>query len=112
MGAAKIAITIQEDLLTQIDRWVREGRYPNRSRAIQAAVVEKLERARRRRLADELAKVDPRKCKVVELRYFGGLTVEETAEVLKVSAITIMRDWSMAKAWLYRALNREAGDET
>jgi Arc/MetJ-type ribon-helix-helix transcriptional regulator len=59
MGAAKIAITIQEDLLTQIDRWVREGRYPNRSRAIQAAVVEKLERARRRRLADELAKVDP-----------------------------------------------------
>ncbi len=54
----------------------------------------------------ELARVDPRKCRVVELRYFGGLSVEETAEVLKVAAVTVMRDWSMAKAWLHRELSR------
>ncbi len=48
-----------------------------------------------------LAAFDERKSRVVELRYFGGLSVEETAEVLKVSEITIARDWKMAKAWLY-----------
>ena len=55
---------------------------------------------------ERLALVDERKSRVVELRYFGGLSVEETAEVLKVSEVTIMRDWSMAKAWL----SRELGD--
>ena len=59
MGSAKVAITINEELLTQIDRWVEEGRYPNRSQAIQAAVREKLDRARRRRLAEEATKLDP-----------------------------------------------------
>ena len=53
---------------------------------------------------DALARVDPRKVQVVEMRYFGGLSVEETADVLKVSPITVMRDWSSAKAWLYREL--------
>jgi RNA polymerase sigma-70 factor (ECF subfamily) len=52
----------------------------------------------------ELAKVDERKAKVIELRYFGGLSVEETAEVLKVSADTVMRDWRLSKAWLLREL--------
>jgi RNA polymerase sigma factor (sigma-70 family) len=52
-----------------------------------------------------LAEIDPRKCRVVELRYFGGLTVEETAEVLKVSPITVKRDWSVAKAWLHREIS-------
>ena len=52
-----------------------------------------------------MARVDPRKVQVVEMRFFGGLSVEETAEVLKVSAVTVMRDWSTAKAWLYRELN-------
>jgi RNA polymerase sigma factor (sigma-70 family) len=52
-----------------------------------------------------LAAVDARKSKVVELRFFGGLSVEETAEVLKVSPITVMRDWAMAKAWLLRELD-------
>ena len=52
----------------------------------------------------ELAKVDPRKSQVVELRFFGGLSVEETAAVLKVSPVTVMRDWSTAKAWLYREM--------
>jgi len=51
-----------------------------------------------------LARLDPRKAQVVELRFFGGLSVEETAEVLKVSPVTVMRDWSTAKAWLYREL--------
>ena len=53
-----------------------------------------------------LSKIDRRKGRVVELRYFGGLTVEESAEVLHVSAETVMRDWKMAKAWLFRELAR------
>ena len=51
-----------------------------------------------------LARVDPRKVQVVEMRFFGGLSVEETAEVLKVSTITVKRDWRAARAWLYREL--------
>ena len=54
----------------------------------------------------ELANIDSRKSRVVELRYFGGLSVEETAEVLNVSAVTVMRDWSLAKAWLHRELSK------
>ena len=56
---------------------------------------------------NELAKVDERKGKVVELRFFGGLTVEETADVLNVSVETVMRDWKLAKAWLLKELKRE-----
>jgi RNA polymerase sigma factor (TIGR02999 family) len=48
----------------------------------------------------DLAQLDPRKAKVVELRFFGGLTAEETAEVLKVSAKSVLRDWSFSRAWL------------
>ena len=59
-----------------------------------------------------LTRIDPRKVRVVEMRFFGGLSVEETAEVLKVSAVTVMRDWSTAKAWLYRELSDRAGDGT
>ena len=51
-----------------------------------------------------LAQLDPRKAQVVEMRFFGGLNVDETADVLKVSAATVMRDWNTAKAWLYREL--------
>jgi RNA polymerase sigma factor (TIGR02999 family) len=57
-----------------------------------------------------LAQLDARKEQVVEMRFFGGLSVEETAEVLKVSAVTVMRDWSTAKAWLYRELTGGATD--
>jgi RNA polymerase sigma factor (TIGR02999 family) len=57
-----------------------------------------------------LAAVDPRKSQVVELRFFGGLTVQETAEVLKISPETVMRDWKMAKAWLYRDLSGKNPD--
>ena len=51
-----------------------------------------------------LSAIDSRKSEVVELRYFGGLTLEEVAEVLKISPITVRRDWSTAKAWLYREI--------
>jgi hypothetical protein len=51
-----------------------------------------------------LAPLDSRKARVVEMRFFGGLSVEETAEVLKVSPVSVMRDWNTAKAWLYREL--------
>jgi RNA polymerase sigma-70 factor, ECF subfamily len=53
----------------------------------------------------ELEKLSKRQGRVVELRYFGGLSVEETAAVLEVSSDTVMRDWNMAKSWLYRALS-------
>jgi RNA polymerase sigma-70 factor (ECF subfamily) len=56
---------------------------------------------------NELAKLDPRKSRVVELRYFGGLSIEETADVLEVSAMTVRRDWRAAKAWLYKAVKGE-----
>jgi RNA polymerase sigma factor (TIGR02999 family) len=55
----------------------------------------------------KLAKVDERKARIVELRFFGGLEVKETAEFLKISTATVMRDWNMAKAWLHRELSNE-----
>ena len=57
---------------------------------------------------ESLSRIDARKCHVVELRFFGGLSVEESAEVLEVSPETVMRDWKMARAWLYRELTRDA----
>jgi RNA polymerase sigma factor (TIGR02999 family) len=56
-----------------------------------------------------LAKFDNRKARVVELRFFGGLSVEETAETLQISAETVMRDWKMAKSWLFRELSHAGG---
>jgi RNA polymerase sigma factor (TIGR02999 family) len=61
---------------------------------------------------NQLAKVDDRKSQVVTMRFFGGLTVEETAEVLKVSTETVARDWRLAKAWLTRELSGNASDES
>lgn len=52
-----------------------------------------------------LAKFDERRARIVELRFFGGLTVEETAEILKISPITVMRKWQKARAWLYCELS-------
>ena len=60
---------------------------------------------------NRLAEIDPRKASVVELRFFGGLSVEETAEVLKLAPITVIRDWNMARAWLYRELSRRDNRE-
>jgi RNA polymerase sigma-70 factor (ECF subfamily) len=58
-----------------------------------------------------LERLDPRKVQVVEMRFFGGLTVEETAEVLKVSPVTVKREWRGARAWLYRELTGGTADE-
>jgi RNA polymerase sigma-70 factor, ECF subfamily len=57
-----------------------------------------------------LARIDVRKAQVVELRFFGGLNFDETADVLKVSAVTVARDWSMARAWLHREMSRGSSD--
>jgi RNA polymerase sigma factor (TIGR02999 family) len=59
---------------------------------------------------NDLARLDPRKVQVIEMRFFGGLSVDETAEVLKVSPVTVRRDWSSAKVWLYGAMTGRTGD--
>lgn len=58
----------------------------------------------------DLEKIDPRKSKVVELRFFGGLSVEQTAAVLDVASITVERDWRFARTWLHHELTRPAGE--
>ena len=59
-----------------------------------------------------LEAVDSQKSRIVELRYFAGLSIEETAEVLKISPRTVRREWRRAKAWLYRMMSEGGGDET
>ena len=61
---------------------------------------------------EKLAAQDPRKAQIVELRYFGGLTEEETAAFLKLSERTVRREWRMARTWLYRALSGQEPDDT
>jgi RNA polymerase sigma factor (TIGR02999 family) len=58
---------------------------------------------------DRLAKLDLRKSQIIEMRYFGGMSVEETAEFLGVSPITVKREWLKARAWLYRELDKDSG---
>jgi len=60
----------------------------------------------------ELAKKDERQCRIIELRFFGGLTVQETAAVLGVSETTVMRDWKLAKAWLFEVMGGTSGSST
>jgi RNA polymerase sigma factor (TIGR02999 family) len=57
-----------------------------------------------------LARIDPRKSQLVELRFFGGLSVEETAEVMAISPTTVMREWRAVKAWLHRAISKKESD--
>ena len=59
-----------------------------------------------------LAEIDERKARIVELRFFGGLSFEEVAEVMRLSKITIIRDWNKAKVWLFSELSLKAGDES
>jgi RNA polymerase sigma factor (TIGR02999 family) len=59
-----------------------------------------------------LAEIDPQQSRIIELRYFGGLTIEETAEVMKLSPATIKREWAMARAWLHQALTDGQIDQT
>ena len=80
---------------------------------VSLAEAELMSRERARELVeldealDGLAKIDLRKSRVVELRYFGGLGLEETADVLQISVMTVRRDWRAAKAWLYRRMKVE-----
>ncbi len=55
-----------------------------------------------------LASLDPRQCQIVELRFFGGLSIEETAEAVNMSSATIKREWATARLWLYNAMNNGA----
>ena|ERR1700674_5823976 len=59
-----------------------------------------------------LAEIDPQQSRIIELRYFGGLTIEEAAEVMKLSPATIKREWTMARAWLHQALTGGAVNQT
>jgi RNA polymerase sigma factor (TIGR02999 family) len=78
---------------------------------LEEAAVFSIDRAPHLAAIDEaltaLAEIDPRKSQVVELRFFGGMSLEETAEVLKISPDTVSRDWRLAKAWLLRELSEE-----
>lgn len=96
-------------LVDHARRYAREkrGGAPQQVSLDEAALVTK-DRARELLLLDEaldsLAVLDPRRSQVVELRYFGGLSNDEIAEVLKISANTVTRDWNMARAWIYQQL--------
>ena len=59
---------------------------------------------------ERFAAFDPRKARIVELRYFAGLTIDEAAEVMEMSAATVAREWTVAKAWLYADLSKSADD--
>ena len=72
MGTAKVAVTIESRTLREIDRLVRQGRFPSRSRAIQTALAEMTARHKRRRLVEELAKIDPRKERALAEEFFTG----------------------------------------
>ena len=60
---------------------------------------------------ERLAKVDPERARLVELRFFGGLTIEETAEVMGISAATVKRSWDVARGWLYRAMQEKNAND-
>ena len=77
--------------------------------SIDGAPIEDQQMLRLDDALDALAKFDPRKAQVVELRFFGGLSVEETAEVLKISEQSVLRDWKLARSWLAREMDRDAG---
>jgi len=89
------------------------AKYGGDVQRVSLAEAELMSRERARELVeldealDELAKIDLRKSKVVELRYFGGLRLQETADVLEISMMTVRRDWRAAKAWLFRRMKAE-----
>jgi RNA polymerase sigma factor (TIGR02999 family) len=93
--------------------YARRGRYAKRGGdAVRVPIEEAVLGTRARGIElvalddalGSLSKIDARKGRIVELRYFGGLSVEETAEVLQISPETVMRDWKMARTWLFREL--------
>jgi RNA polymerase sigma factor (TIGR02999 family) len=92
----------------------RKHRAAKRGQGLRVSLVEALLGSRARGVELEaldealnsLARIDPRKARVVELRFFAGLGIEETAEVLEISEETVTRDWRVAKTWLFRELSR------
>jgi RNA polymerase sigma factor (TIGR02999 family) len=94
--------------------YARSRRYAKRGGGARAVALDEAATVSQERAAElvalddalkALSQIDPRKSRVVEMRHFGGLSVEETAEVLKVSPDTVMRDWRLAKTWLRRELS-------
>jgi RNA polymerase sigma factor (TIGR02999 family) len=79
-------------------------------KALVFAPEQSLELVKLDQALERLSKIDPRQGKIVELRFFGGLTVEQTADLLGISAKTVKRDWSMAKAWLHGDLKQGHGN--
>jgi RNA polymerase sigma factor (TIGR02999 family) len=111
--AAKMMRRILVDL-------ARNGRQAKRGGGRRHVSIEEVGEVTRKRGVDlvalddsltALAAVDPRKSQIIELRFFGGLTAEETVEVLKISPVTVLREWNKAKAWLYREITRRDGSE-
>jgi RNA polymerase sigma factor (TIGR02999 family) len=95
--------------------YARRRNFAKRSGAAQRVMLEEAASLAEERAAEvvalddalqSLAQFDPRKSRVVELRYFGGLSIEETAEVLGIAAATVVRDWNTAKAWLWQEMIR------
>ena len=111
-----VAAQAMRHILVDYARARNTGKRGGEARTVsleEAAIVSKERAAELVALDDalaELARLSPRQTRVVELRYFGGLSVEETAEVLKVSVDTETRDWRQAKAWLHRELNKDSGE--
>ena len=93
---------------------VRRGADPQQVSLDEAALISEQKGEEMLALDEALTKlgeIDPRKVKIVELRYFSGLSAKDTADALNVSEITVKREWLKAKAWLYRELTREMSDE-
>jgi Arc/MetJ-type ribon-helix-helix transcriptional regulator len=72
MATTKIAITLERDTVREVDQWVRAGRFPNRSRAVQTALSEMLVRRKRRRLMEELAKINPKEERALAEEFYKG----------------------------------------
>lgn len=92
----------------------RSRHYAKRGGGVQMVELDEAATVARKQAADlvalddaltALSEIDPRKSQIVEMRYFGGMSVDETAEVLGISGVTVMREWSTAKAWLLRAMS-------
>ncbi len=103
--AARIMRNILVDYARRRLRAKREGLCVAFDEGVHGSVGSSAEIVALNDALDEFAKMDPRKAKVVELRFFGGMSVEETAMVLKVSPNTVIRDWSLARAWLRRQVS-------
>ncbi len=108
-----VAARLMREILVD---YARSRRALKRGYGCKVTLDEAIEMAQKRDLdvlaldhvLNELAGFDPQQARIVELRFFGGLSIEETSAVLKISPATVKRDWATARAWLYREMNRSA----